>query len=140
MNNFKKYLLQKLLYLKIIYSLLNKIIMNKNESFSIKDNKGNIENNQTIDEFNTTNNASTILLPFDVTRDLNQFNKIFVRKAFNPFRAACCFERLADYEIFGELPDGDKKLLFTCQQHFECCNCCDSCFINCCLWDIIFVI
>ena len=76
--------------------------MNQTESVPMKDNRGIIENNQMTSEFNTTNNASTILLPFDVTRDLNQFNKIFVRKAFNPFRAACCFERLADYEIFGE--------------------------------------
>ena len=65
--------------------------MNQTESVPMKDNRGIIENNQMTSEFNTTNNASTILLPFDVTRDLNQFNKIFVRKAFNPFRAAFLF-------------------------------------------------
>ena len=134
MNKFKKYLVQKLLYLKIIYSLLNKIIMSQNESFSIKDNKGNIENNQTVDEFNITkNNDATNNLPFDISKDLKQYSKIFVRLQFNPFRTACCFERFEEYEIFGELPDGDKKLLFTCKVHFECCNCCDSCSIDCCL-------
>ena len=107
--------------------------MNQTEFDPIKENKGIIVNNQFASEFNTVNNASTILLPFDVSKDLNQFNKIFVRKTFNPFRTACCFEKLVDYEIFGELPDGDKKLLFTCQQHFECCKCCDNCFIDCCL-------
>ena len=107
--------------------------MNQTESVPMKDNKGIIVNNQIVSELNSITNASTILLPFDVSKDLNQFNKIFVRKTFNPFRTACCFEKLIDYEIFGELPDGDKKLLFTCQQHFECCNCCDNCFIDCCL-------
>ena len=31
---------------------------------------------------------------------------------------------LPDYFIYSEMPDGDKKLLFTCSRHFILCNCC----------------
>ena len=73
-------------------------------------------------------------IPLDVSTELNGYYKIFVCKRFNPFRVYCCLEAvLLNYEIFGELPDGDKKLLFTSQQHVddECCNCCKYCTLEC---------
>ena len=41
---------------------------------------------------------------------------------------------MRNYEIYGELPDEDKKLLFTSQQHLDdnCFKCCDECRIDCC--------
>lgn len=71
-------------------------------------------------------------IPLDVTTELAQYSKIYVCKRFNAFRNFCCYDVPSDYEIFGVLPDTDKKLLFTAQKHFECCDCCDRCSINCC--------
>ena len=73
------------------------------------------------------------ILPLDVSKDLSEYSKIFVCRRFNPFRIYCCLETcLSNYEIYGELPNGDKKLLFTSHQHFEWCNCCDNWIIDCC--------
>ena len=76
-------------------------------------------------------------LPFNVSTDLNMFSRIFIVKEFDKFRIFhCCDSFSSDYKIYGELPDGDKKLLFTSSHHFECCKCCDDCHINfcCCLF------
>lgn len=78
-------------------------------------------------------------LPFDVSKDLDQFKRILVSKEFDYFKIVhICQDYMHDYKIFGELPDGDKKLLFTCSQHYECdfCSCCDdcTCFLCCCAY------
>lgn len=74
-----------------------------------------------------------IQLPFDVNNELNQYSKVFVTKEFNVFRNFHFLEGLGrDYRVFGELPDGDKKILFTSQLHFQCCNFCDDCALNFC--------
>ena len=71
-------------------------------------------------------------LPFDVKEDLQKYSRIFITKEVDPFRIVHCFESIArDYIIFGEAKDGDKKLLFTCHNHFDCCNCCEQCIIGC---------
>lgn len=52
------------------------------------------------------------------------------------WKITCLYERaLPTYVVYGEMPDGDKKILFTCSQHFQCCTCCDQCIIGlpCCL-------
>ena len=82
-------------------------------------------------------------LPLDVSTELNEYSKLFICKRYNPFRKFCCYEFPLDYEIFGELPSGDKRLLFTCQEHFEycwycrcCCCCCGrnvNCYLDCLL-------
>ena len=60
-------------------------------------------------------------LPFDVSKDLDQFKRILVSKEFDYFKIVhICQDYMHDYKIFWELPDGDKKLLFTCNQHYEC--------------------
>ena len=69
-------------------------------------------------------------LPFDVKNDLNMFSKITIVRQYNLYRTFHCMERLfRDYQIHGELPDGDKKILFTVNRHFECCKCCQQCII-----------
>ena len=76
-------------------------------------------------------------LPFDVTEELEKYSRIFVTKEVDPFRIIHCFEAASrDYLIYGETKDGDKKLLFTCHNHFECCNCCDQYIIGglCCVY------
>ena len=42
-----------------------------------------------------------------------------------------------DYQVHGELPDGDKKILFTVNRHFECCKCCQQCVIPCYCCDYV---
>ena len=77
--------------------------------------------------------AVGIIIPFNVAQDLNMFTRIFVVREFDKFRIFHYYERLfPDYRVFGELPDGDKKLLFTSSRHFQCCKCCDDCSITCC--------
>lgn len=81
-----------------------------------------------------------IKLPFDVSTDLNQFSKIFVDVNFDNFRIIHCCERCIpsfDFIVYGELPDGDKKIIFTCSKHNQCCKCCDNCIISTCLCDYI---
>ena len=80
------------------------------------------------------NEATGLNLPFNVATELNMFSRIFVVREYDKFRIFHCCERLfPDYRVFGELPDGDKKILFTSSRHFQCCRCCDDCSINCCL-------
>jgi hypothetical protein len=81
-------------------------------------------------------------LPFDVSSELNQYSKVYIAKDIDNFRLFHCFEAIPlDYRVFGELPDGDKKILFTARQHFQCCNCFDDCSINiCCCCNICVVI
>ena len=53
------------------------------------------------------------ILPLDVTKELAQYQRIFVTKEFDYFKIVHrCEDYLHDYKVFGELPDGDKKLLF----------------------------
>ena len=70
-------------------------------------------------------------LPLDVTTELRMYTKFYVTKGPDFFRIECCCEDLIpDYYIYGEMPDGDKKLLFTCSRHFilcSCCGCSDCC-------------
>ena len=54
--------------------------------------------------------ASPTSLPFDVEKDLNGYNKVYITKQFNLFRTFHCCEFLGgDYIVYGLLPDGDKK-------------------------------
>ena len=89
--------------------------------------------------YNTrTENIPLGNLPLDVSKDLNEFSKLFVSIGFDNFRNIHCFEKCFpsfDFMVYGELPDGDKKLLFTCKRHNEFCKCCDNCMISCCLCD-----
>ena len=73
------------------------------------------------------------ILPLDVTRDLTQYSRFFVTKEFDYFKIVHkCEDYLHDYKVFGELPDEDKKLLFTVSQHFECKCCWDNCIVSFC--------
>lgn len=79
-----------------------------------------------------------LALPFNVENDLNFYSKVFVTKSFDFFRSIhCCDLTGFDYIIYGQLPDGDKKILFTSRQHFQCCHCCDDCTITCCLCEYV---
>lgn len=82
-------------------------------------------------------------LPFDISNGLNQFQQVFITKNTNKFRIFHCCESfmspiMKEYIVYGELPDGDKKILFTVRPHFQCCNCCNSCSITfCCCGDYV---
>ena len=53
-------------------------------------------------------------IPLDVTTELSQFTKFYITKGVDFFRIVCCCENLIpEYNIYGEMPDGDKKLSFT---------------------------
>lgn len=81
----------------------------------------------------------TTSLPFDVSNELSQYSKLYISDEYDIFRNIHCFEKLfgIEYKIYGELPDGDKKVLFTCHSHFECCKCCQGCAIGtiCCYYE-----
>lgn len=82
--------------------------------------------------------ALNITLPLDVKSDLNQFSKITIVRQYNLYRTFHCMERFfRDYQVHGELPDGDKKILFTVNRHFECCKCCQQCVIPCYCCDYV---
>ena len=71
-------------------------------------------------------------------KDLDQFSKIFVSSEFDSFRNINCLEKCYPsfyYVIYGELPDGDKKLLFTCTKHNQFCKCYDTCSIPFWCWE-----
>ncbi len=71
-----------------------------------------------------------LTIPFNVAQDLNMFTRIFVVREFDKFKIFHYYERLfPDYKVFGELPDGDKKLLFTVSRHYHCKCCWDDCTI-----------
>ena len=90
-----------------------------------------LKNNQT---------KSATKIPFDVSTELDQYSKVFISKEIDHFRNIHCFESIGqDYKIYGELPDGDKKILFTSKKHFQCFNCFDDCSINiCCCCEYMF--
>jgi hypothetical protein len=110
-----------------------------------------LRNNQ-IDEIRTTDNQEIVNedqeaynheinketavinnIPFNVSTELDQYSKVFISKEFDNYRLIHCFEFfIRDYKILGELPDGDKKILFTAKKHFQCCNCLDDCSVNFC--------
>lgn len=92
--------------------------------------------NETVTNFGEINKLPN--LPLDVSTELAQYSTIYVCKRHNPFRNFCCFLPPIDYEILGELPDKDKKILFTSQIHFNgCCNCCSNCTLDCLLCEYV---
>ena len=102
----------------------------------ITHNNDNIEKDMNMAEIENEN--MPLNLPFDVSNDLKMFSKVFIVKIKDPFRAHHnCEPKKNEYSVFGELPDGDKKILFTVREHFECYNCCSDCILTCCLCDIV---
>ena len=73
-------------------------------------------------------------LPLDVSRELSQYQRLYISQQADYFRMAhCCDVSQREYLIWGELPDGDKKLIFTASRHFDCELCkCDNWKINIC--------
>ena len=72
-------------------------------------------------------------LPFDVESELNLFPKVFITKGLDFFRSYhCSEEKNRDYVVYGLLPDGDKKILFTSREHYKYCPFCDNCSIPLC--------
>ena len=77
-------------------------------------------------------------LPFNVATDLNLFSKISIVKQYDFFKIVhCCQDIIPEYIVYGEMPDGDKKILFTSSFHFECCKCCDHCTVGCLFCDYV---
>jgi len=65
-------------------------------------------------------------LPFNVMTELNPYTRIYVALEYDFFKIVHCYENhFHDYKVYGEMSDGDKKLLFTVSQHFQCKACCD---------------
>ena len=82
---------------------------------------------------NTSNSVQVIpiayvpTLPFDASNELAQYSKVFITR-LDHFRVVFCKEITPSYTVFGELPDGDKKILFTVKVHFKYPNCCFCCY------------
>ena len=54
-------------------------------------------------------------LPFNVATDLNLFSKISIVKQYDFFKIVhCCQDIIPEYIVYGEMPDGDKKILCLC--------------------------
>ena len=84
--------------------------------------------------------VSNLNLPFNVGTELNQYKRIFITLEYDYFKIVHNYENaLMDYIVYGELPDGDKKVIFTASRHFECkcCTCCDQCVLSCCICDYV---
>jgi hypothetical protein len=85
--------------------------------------------------------TSSSKIPFNVESELN-YKRIFIIKEKDPFKNIHICQPFIthDYQIYGELPDKSKKLLFTVNEHFECefCECDDwgfnffCCSLICC--------
>ena len=90
--------------------------------------------------------TSSSKIPFNVETELN-YKRIFIVKEKDPFKIIHICQPIItnDYQIYGELPDKSKKLLFTVSEHFQC-ECCDcdnwgfnfACFSLICCDKIIF--
>ena len=131
--------------------------MNQVEIIALKDNTNrNDPNNQNIQNndpniqitnmpletkgmlMNFHSNTTNFKLPFDVSRELAIYTKIFVSREVDLFRIFHYTESFVeDYKIYGELPCGDKQILFTVRQHItpnctSCSNCCKQCICKCC--------
>lgn len=124
--------------------------MNQIETITLKPNNQNNQNNEPniniVDmrlDSNVLMNFNPIPttkfpLPFDVSNDLAIFSKIFVTKEVDLFRIFHYTETFVeDYKIYGELPTGNKEILFTVRRHniptcTSCANCCSQCCDNCC--------
>lgn len=67
-------------------------------------------------------------LPFNVMTELNPYTRIYVALEYDFFKVVHCYaDHFHDYKVYGEMSDGDKKLLFTVSRHFQCNTCCDGC-------------
>ena len=77
-------------------------------------------------------------IPLDVSTEFARYNKIFITRQYDPFRIfhRCCDNIGCDFIVYGLLPEGDKKILFTIRQHYECCEP-RNIEISCCLCDIV---
>ena len=91
--------------------------------------------NETVMNLGNINRLPNI--PLDVSTELAQYSKLFVTKRYNPFRTFCYYWYPIDYEVLGELPDGDKKILFTSQIHTRDCCECRPCLLNCWLCEYV---
>ena len=81
-----------------------------------------------------------VTLPLNVANDLNQYSRFFITLEYDYFRVVHNYEDMfRDYKVFGETADGDKKLLFNVNRHFECkvCECCQQCIISCLICDYV---
>ena len=81
-------------------------------------------------------------IPFKVETELNPFTKMYITKENDLFKIAhFCQSLTQDYQIFGEMSDESKKLLFTVSEHFECeCCCCCNCDqigFDCCCFSLM---
>ena len=101
------------------------------EIITLKEN--NTKNPDTI-IYGQKNTNIQIKLPFDVSTDLNQFKQIYISRQFDIKRVVCCCNHFGpDFLVWGELPDGDRKIIFTIHNYYEFCKWLQSCRINFCL-------
>ncbi len=108
--------------------------------FNINSQNNMNDNNPIVYSMHNNEKNPMTNLPFDVSKDLSFYSKIFVAISFDSFRNVNYCDKFIsspDFLIYGELPDGDKKLLFTCSKHEQCCKLCDNCIIPFCLCDLV---
>ena len=115
------------------------MITSENVNLSSKDQKipnANMNTNMNVINFNMVNMPKEI--PLDVFTELAGYTKIFITRQYDPFRIfhRCCDNIGCDFIVYGLLPEGDKKILFTIRHHYECCEP-RNIEISCCLCDII---
>ena len=77
-------------------------------------------------------------IPFDVTKDLKRYNKVYISKETDVFRTIHFLETFfKEYKILVDNQENDKTVLFTARQHFKCCNCCNDFTFDCCCFTYV---
>lgn len=108
------------------------------EEMTIKPNSGNDAPSTIAMKPMGNYQVGAVTLPFDVNTELSGYQRFFISKEFDYFRAIhCCQLQARDYKIYGETADESKNLLFTSQPHFQCCHCCDDFIISCCICEYV---
>lgn len=111
---------------------------NQNNEPNIKNVNIPLETNNALMNFKTHPNNFSIPVPFDISRELGIYSKLFLTKEVDLFRIFHYTEySVEDYKIYGELSNGDKQILFTVRKHIipnctSCKNCCRQFCNSCC--------
>ena len=93
--------------------------------------------NMNVIQFKMVNMQKTI--PLDVSKELAGYKTLYIVNQYDPFRIFhyCCDPYKNDFIVYGLLPDGDKKVLFTVRMHYQCCEKRDNIIIHCCCCDYV---
>jgi hypothetical protein len=107
--------------------------MKRNNSNKKSQNNMVLKTKDSVDVYPINHTQAALSIPFDVTKDLNKYDKVYISKETDVFRTVHLFETcFKEYRVFVDNPEGDKTVLFTVRHHYQFCNCCNDFHVDCC--------